>query len=104
MKRHLQYKMLALLPVLFAACVWIWAHRPAQNCPIPGYAWVATTDGTLSSSTARITAVLGRFGISSVCDTMLVADFYVPTNQLAKARVVLAWQKLVEWKSVRSVH
>ena len=75
--------------VLTCAGVFARAHRSFQAAPIPGYAWIASTDGTTTNKTGRVTAVLASHGIPSYFESMLVADIYVPTNQVAKARLVL---------------
>ncbi len=104
MKRRLLYGILVVIPASFILTVWGWADRPAQSNRYPGYAWVATTDGTSTAVTAHVTAVLARRGISSGFDSMLVADFYVPTNEIAKARLVLAWEKLKHRNLILELH
>src|SRR5262245_56340890 len=89
---------------IVGACVSAWAHRSARNAPIPGSAWVATTDGTTTTATTRVTAVLRRHGIPSLYDSVIVADFYVPTDQVARARLVLALERLTHRDSVWRIH
>src|ERR1041384_6869140 len=84
--------------------VWCWTHRQSQSSrAYPGYASVASADGTSTASTQRTTAILRSRGISCVYETVLVADFYVPTNQVAQARLVLAGEKLLHWRSIWSI-
>ena len=94
------------LAVLGISCIGVfaWAHRSFQSAPIPGYAWIATTDGTTTNKTSRVTAVLASHGIPSLYDSTLVADFYVPTNQVAKARLVLLLERVTFRSSVWSIH
>jgi flagellar biosynthesis/type III secretory pathway M-ring protein FliF/YscJ len=104
-KLRLRYIVVFLaIPVLFVLGVYVWAHRPAQNVPVPGYAWVATTDGTSTSATSHVTAVLQNRGIPSMFDSMMVADFYVPMNEIPKARLVLAAEKLRHRHLIWSLH
>jgi hypothetical protein len=92
--------------VVVLACVGVfaWAHRSFQTAPIRGYAWVASTDGTSSNKMWRVTAVLASYGIPAVCDSVLVAEVYVPTNQVAKARLVLLLERVTLRGSVWSIH
>jgi hypothetical protein len=92
------------VPAFLCIGVFAWAHRSFQSAPIPGYAWIASTDGTTTNRTSRLTAVLASHGIPSFYDSMLVADFYVPTNQVAKARLVLLLERVTFRGSVWSIH
>lgn len=94
------------LTVLGLACIGLfaWLNRSYQSAPIPGFAWIATTDGTTTNKTSRVVTVLASHGIPSCYDSMMVADLYVPTNQVAKARLVLTVEKLTFRGSVWSIH
>jgi hypothetical protein len=96
---------LGVIALIFTLGIWIWAHRAFEvNSRFPGYAWVATPDGTSISAMHHIRDVLGNRGIPSLFDSMMAADFYVPTNQIAEARLILAVEKLKHWHSIWSLH
>ena len=81
-----------------------WAHRSFHKAPVPGFAWFATTDGTTTNKTGRLLAVFARHGIPAFYDSMMVADIYVPTNQVANARMLLLLERLTFRGSVWYIH
>ena len=86
---------LATVLVVSTVGVWIWASRGAQPAAsLPGYVWLATVDGTTTNAAARVQSALSRYGIASCYDSMMVADIYVQTDKVARARLVLALHSL----------
>ena len=80
-----------------------WLHHPIKTGSMPGYAWVATTDGS-SDTSARVDSILHQHGILSEWNSGPGVDFYVPTNQVARARLVLAIEKLMHRRSISEIY
>jgi len=106
MKKLCKWMVVSLLFVsIMIAGLWAWAHRPAADGGnYPGFVWVASGDGTSMVSTSRVQSLLRSNGIACIYETMLVADYYVRPGQLAKARLVLLREKLINWDIIWSIH
>jgi hypothetical protein len=81
---------------------WHWVSRPPRSELFPGWAWVGSSDASSAKET-RIKSALARHGILAGCEGTVVMCYYVPTNKLVQARLVLAFEKLKSWRSVRSI-